>query len=114
VTEPAIYVDVYELARAVLVATRRFPKDQRFTLARRMNEAALDLAEAVALAVYADAAQTTGHLVVADAALVRLRLATRLARDLDILGEGPAVALGTRTAAIGRQIGGWQKASGPL
>lgn len=103
-----VYVAAYDLARAVLQATDRLPRHRRFVLGRRIEEAALDVVDAVYLALV-DPTQRPQRLGQADHALARLRTGLRLAQDLDALGERPAVALGQQLAEVGRQLGGWQR-----
>lgn len=106
--EAPIYVAAYDLARSVLERTARFPRNQRFVLARRMEEAALDLLDAITLALYHPRLRAD-QLLLADAALTRLRVASRLARDLNVLAVGAALDIGQRIVDVGRQLGGWQR-----
>lgn len=114
-TEPSpeapIYVAAYDLARLVLERTVQFPRNQRFVLARRMEEAALDLLDAITVALYHPRLRAD-RLLAADAALTRLRVSTRLARDLQVLAVKAALELGRRMAEVGQQLGGWQKKLG--
>lgn len=104
--EAPLYVDAYDLALEVIRRTERFPKSQRFVLGLRMQQAALDLLESITLALH-DRQGRLARLEAAEAALTRLRLGSRLARDLELLGDKVAVALGGRYERVGRQLGGW-------
>jgi hypothetical protein len=70
--------------------------------------AALDLVEAVALAVTFPAGRAV-QLGRADEAVVRLRVALRIAVDLGERSEGAALALHARLLEVGRMIGGWRR-----
>lgn len=48
--ESPIFVKSYELTRWLLAHTQKFPKSQRFVLAQRLEQAALDLIDALTAA----------------------------------------------------------------
>ena len=103
-----IYVAAFDLSLEVMRRTGAFPRNQRFVLARRMQEAVLDLLDAITLALYQPEVRSE-RLAAADAALARLRVATRLARELKLLAITGALDLGDRMAEVGRQLGGWRR-----
>lgn len=105
-THAPIYVRAHDLARWVAERTRRFPKEQRFVLARRLQDAAFDLLEDATLALELNAGRPA-RLGRVDEALVRLRVFARLASDLELLTERQVEHLARETAEIGRMVGGW-------
>lgn len=106
--EAPLYVRCYDLAHHVLGLCARFPKSQRFVLATRLQDASMDLLEDVTLALLQRRSRRQ-RLSRADESLVRLRLATRLSRELSLLSERQALRLHTDLDEIGRMLGGWQR-----
>jgi hypothetical protein len=103
-----LYVRCYDLARYVLERTARFPKNQRFVLATRMESAAFNLLEAVAIAL--QERDGRGALLRrADDALTRLRLSVRLAGDLELLRQTQVDFVHGELTEIGRMLGGWRR-----
>ncbi|MBI4878642.1 MAG: four helix bundle protein [Planctomycetes bacterium] len=103
-----LFVRSYDVAREILERTAHFPRQQRFVLARRAEEAALDLVENVALALQSKAGRID-RVVAADLALTRLRLAWRLARDRRHVNERGFQHVALQLGEIGRMLGGWQR-----
>lgn len=103
-----LFVQAYDLSLYVLERTAAFPKQQRFVLARRVEDAALDLLEHVALALQSER-QRRARVEAADQALTRLRLAWRLARDRNHLCERRYAHAATQIDEIGRMLGGYLK-----
>ena len=106
--EAPLYVRTYDLTLYVSKRTTRFPKHQRFGMGARLDAAAFDLLEHVTLALFHIEGRESG-LTLADHALTRLRLAARLARDLELLREKQCAFLRREMVEIGRMIGGWQR-----
>lgn len=111
--EAPLYVRAYDLVRYVLERTARFPKQQRFVLAARMEGAAFDLLDAVTLALLEPAGRLD-RVRAADEAASRLRVAVRLSKDLALLRDNQAAFLHRELSEVGKMIGGWRKKiSGP-
>lgn len=77
-------------------------------LADRCLGAALDLLEAVSLALSFPETRSA-HQTAADAAIVRLRVTLRVARDRGLSSAGWHRMITGRLAVIGRMLGGWRK-----
>jgi hypothetical protein len=106
-----LYVRCYDLARWLLERTARFPKGQRFVLAARIEAAAFDLLESVAIALQ-EREGRAARLRRADEALTRLRLCVRLAGDLDLVRGSQADFAHGELTEIGRMLGGWRRKEG--
>lgn len=79
--ESPIFVKTFDLLKWLLERTEKFPKSQRFFVAKRINDTALDFYEyLVKAAVRKDLTQAA--LKEADVLLTRLRHYVRLARDM--------------------------------
>lgn len=103
-----LYVRCYDLTRYLLERTARFPKNQRFVLAKRLEAAAFDLLESIAIALQ-DRDERAARLRRADGALTRLRLAVRLAGDLELLRSNQVDFVHGELSEIGRMVGGWRR-----
>ena len=104
VQHPPLLADAYDLA---LEMTRRLDETPS-TLGRRIHRLSLELLDAVWLALHDRAPERLDEV---DERLMSLRLALRLRIDLD--GDDAAAMLSTLelVTSIGRQLGGWKKAS---
>jgi hypothetical protein len=86
----------------------RFPRSHKFTLGDRIQNAALDVLEALIEATYTR--DRRGHLARANLGLEKLRVFLRLAAELRLL-DPRRYEHGARTIdEVGRLIGGWAKA----
>lgn len=88
-----------------------FPKHQRFILGARVQSAALDLVDAVVLALVRREDRRV-RMDEADASIARLTVGLRLSRDLGLLSAGSVTHALTELQEIGRMLGGWRKAGG--
>jgi hypothetical protein len=105
--ESPAFTRCYDLLRWLIPTTEKFPRSQRFVLARALNDAALSLHEQLAEAVHGQ--QARGSLDEADVELTKLRTYLRLSYDLGILSLG-SYEHGTRMVAeIGKFVGGWRR-----
>jgi hypothetical protein len=97
----------YDLLRWLIPVTQKFPRSQRFVLARALNEAALRLHERLAEAVHGQ--NSLASLAQADVELTKLRTYLRLSYDLTLLSLG-SYEHGTRLVAdVGKFVGGWRR-----
>jgi multidrug efflux pump subunit AcrA (membrane-fusion protein) len=87
----------------------KFPRAYRFTVTRRLMDAALDLQEALVDAQSRRDAARLASLRTADAALSRTRLYLRLAHRWEWLNTGQYEHVSAIVAEIGRLLGGWLK-----
>lgn len=93
----------------ILDHTARFPRSARFTFAQRIDNAALDIIEALAEACYATARTKGTLLASADRRLHRLRVLLRLAHAQRYLSPGGYEALMRALDETGRMLGGWRR-----
>ena len=109
VKESPIFIKTYEMMVWVLEHTAKFPKNQRFLLARRIEDAVLDLYEKLNQAALAKEKQGGPALHAADAVLANLKLYNRLAKDLKLLAFNQYEYLAIKLDEIGRLLGGWRR-----
>ena len=101
-----LYTRCYDLAAWLLERTERFPKHQRFVLAKRLQDEAWELLRAVTLALE-HRRHRLARLMAADEAVTGLRLAARLCRDRALLRQAQVDHVCRELADIGRMLGGW-------
>jgi len=105
--ESPAFTRCYDLLRWLIPQTEKFPRSQRFVLARSLNDAALRLHERLAEAVHGS--QAGASLEQADVELTKLRTYMRLSHDLGMLSPG-SYEHGTRMVAeIGKLVGAWRR-----
>jgi len=102
-----ILQDVYDLTLELYRLVPTFPKAQRFVLGQRIEHAALELLFGVDAAN--DKATRALALGRASRGLDELRLLLRLATDLQFIPLDRHERLCVGLAAIGKQLGGWQR-----
>ncbi len=107
--ESPIFIKAYEMLVWLLERTAKFPKNQRFLLAKRMENAALDLFEGLNHAALARGGAALAPLAAADRSLANLRLYNRLAKDLELLAFNQYEYLAAMLDEVGRLLGGWLK-----
>ena len=102
-----VFVKSYELLKWLLPSTAKFPKQQRFVLARQIEESAFAFHHAI-LRATAD-----GEPALADANLhlAALRTYLRLACELRFYTVNQYEHAARMTDEIGRLVGGWKKAT---
>jgi hypothetical protein len=104
-----IFVKAYALLKWLLPQTERFPKSQRFLLAKRIEDAALAFHERILRAGRPDG--SSRDLIEADVELAKLRVYLRLAGDLRLISVGQYEHGARMVDEIGRLLGGWLKQS---
>ena len=108
VQEPPIFTASYDLARRIFQETMGFPKSQRFVIAQRLQNAALDVLQGVVSAY--TKREKKASLEQASEALEQVRILIRLAHDLGFLPQKKADPIQQSVDEIGRMLGGWIKA----
>ncbi len=111
-SQSPLFVKTYDLLLWLIPATTRFPREQRFVLARRVQEAALNFQERLieaAVLPQGDRPARQERLRQADVELSKLRSYLRLCRDLDLLKAGQHRHVSQMVDEIGRLLGGWVK-----
>ncbi|NJO83268.1 MAG: diversity-generating retroelement protein Avd [Blastochloris sp.] len=106
--EPSpIFVKIYDLLAWLIPVTMQFPKSQRFVLALRVQNAALDLHEHLIAAGKTQRTERRRYLVEADIRLEQLRLHWRLCRTLELIEPGRYEHGARMIDEVGRLLGGW-------
>ena len=80
-----IFIKAYEMMVWLLGRTAKFPKNQRFLMAKRMEDAALDLYEGLTEAARRPGPTALPALDAADGHLANLKMYNRLSKDLHLL-----------------------------
>jgi len=99
----------YDMLTWLMPQLEKFPRTQRYLVVARLAGAALDLPEHLYEANARSGKARINHLEAADAALNKLRLYLRLAREWHWLSEGQYQHVSQMVAEIGRLLGGWLK-----
>ncbi|MDD5041475.1 MAG: diversity-generating retroelement protein Avd [Candidatus Peribacteraceae bacterium] len=102
-----IFQKAYDLTLRFFRETHEFPREHKFSLGQQMKDACLAMLDAI---IEANAAvDKKPALERASACLERLRVYTRLAYDLKVIGMKKYEVLSKHSDEIGRMIGGWMK-----
>ena len=104
-----IFTRCFDLLAWLMPKAEKFPRPFRFTVTKRLMDAALDLQEALVDAQSGRDRARVAALGAADAALARTRLYLRLAHQWRWLTTGQYEHVSTMVAEIGRLLGGWLK-----
>jgi len=111
--ESPIFVKTFDFLKWVLGHTEKFPKTQRFFLAKRLNDALFDFYELLSEAVLLKDGQHRQTLRAADVRLMRTRHYLRLAMELHYLNLRQYEYAAGEIQEIGRLLGGWLKKATP-
>jgi hypothetical protein len=111
--ESPIFSKTYDFLLWLMPATTKFPREQRFILAKFLQETALRFQECLIEAGVAGRGRTrTNALVRADVELTKLRFYLRLSRDMKLMKLNQYRHAAEMVAEIGRLLGGWRKLVG--
>jgi hypothetical protein len=102
-----IFVKYYDLMTWFYPALTKFPKEQRFRLAARIEETLYQTYELILRASRSD--QPRLQLLEADYQLDKLRLLVRLAKDIQCMHFSQYEHASKLINEIGRLLGGWIK-----
>jgi four helix bundle protein len=105
-----IFTKSYDLTVWLLNHTEKFPKIERFRLAKRIEDAVLSFYELLIKAVRRP--YTRQALLDADIELDKLRLHVRLAHHRALLSDDQYRYVSSSLLEVGRLLGGWIKSSG--
>lgn len=114
-SQSPIFVKTYDLLLWLIPRTTKFPREQRFVLARYVQDAALHFQEYLIEAATLPANNRRDKLVRlnrADVELTKLRFHLRLCHDLTLFDSGQHRHVSQMVDEIGRLLGGWFKALG--
>ena len=104
-----IFTQTRDLLMWLLPHCDDFPKNQRFVVTRRLQNAALDFQECLFDANARNGSARLACLQDADAQLNRTRLYLRFAFDWQWLNSGQYEHVSRMVAEIGKLLGGWLK-----
>jgi len=107
-----IFVKTYDFLLWLLGRTARFPKNERFRLAKRLEESAFAFYDLLLQAGRLPAEQAKEKkrlLAQADLELDRLRFTVRLCQELKLLSFNQYEYCAERLVEIGCLLGGWLK-----
>lgn len=107
--ELPVFVAWERFVSELLDRTARFPKSVRFTLTSRIDNAAIDVLEGLAVARFSGVGEKAEHLARIDTTLTRLRVLLRLAHTQRHLDPGGYEHLLRQIDEAGRMLGGWRK-----
>ena len=107
--ESPIFIKSYEMMVWLMGRTGKFPKNQRFLMAKRMEETALDF-----FRLLNEAARSRGEgkqhaLARADLLMADLKFYNRLCKDLKLLAFNQYEHLAGLLDELGKLLGGWKK-----
>ncbi len=105
-----IFAKTYDLLLWLVPTTLKYPREHRFALALRTQQAAFEFNELIVLA--RKTRDKRNLLLRADACLDQLRLYLRLAHDLKLLTLRQYEFVSREVSTIGALLGDWMKRSG--
>jgi len=114
-SQSPIFVKTYDLLLWLIPRTTTFPREQRFVLARHVQDIALRFQEHLIEAGTLPKENRGGKLAClnqADVELTKLRFHLRLCHDLKLLDPGQHRHVSRMVDEIGRLLGGWFKSLG--
>jgi rubrerythrin len=106
--ESPIFVKTYDYIKWLLEHTIKFPKSQRFVMAKRIEEAALRFYDLLLLAIQRTE-NRKASLHEASFELERLKHYLRLCKDLNLFTISQYEYASRAISEIGRLLGGWLK-----
>ena len=107
--ESPIFVRTHDLLLWLIPQTLKFPREQRFVLARRVQDAALDFQECILEAALGPEDSQLERLAEADVLLAKLRFYLRLCTELELWQRRQYEHVARMVTEVGRLLGGWCK-----
>jgi len=107
--EMVIFTRTFDLLSWLIPRLDSFPRQQRFGVTKRLQDAALNFYETITAANTQRGAERQGLLLQADNYLDQLRFYLRLVTRWAWLNEGQYQHAAQMVAEIGRLLGGWRK-----
>lgn len=108
--ESPLFAKSYDFIRWLIPQTLKFPRQQRFVIAERLQSTALDFMECLYQAT--DKARQTDSLRQADIKLKQLRFHLRLSHDLQLLDTRQFEHASRLLEELGRLLGAWLRQGG--
>jgi four helix bundle protein len=97
----------YQLSKLLFSETMKFPKAQRYVIARRLQDACLGFIEEITISF--TASEKLSALNRASDYLERLRILTRIALELNFWNFKTYERVNGAINEIGKMLGGWMK-----
>jgi four helix bundle protein len=109
--ESPIFARLHDLLLWLLRATRKLPREYRFTLGEQISRQGFALQDAL-IAAGLERKRQADHLLQADIALTSLRKTLLLCHELQLLDAGQYRHVSEMIQEVGRLLGGWRKTTG--
>lgn len=109
--EPVAVILASDALRWLLPAVAKYPRSHRYSLGSRLEGSLLDVLESLVTAQYARGGRRYDALQRANQRLQVVRLLSRLSGELKFLTPRQLEHFMPMVVELGRQIGGWSKAS---
>lgn len=106
--EYPLFPKTYDLLVWLLPHTQKFPKSQRFVLAKRVDDAALNFQALIIKARKVAGAARAEALTLADVELETLRLTLRLCHEMKLLSLAQYEHVSKMLSELGRLLGAWR------
>jgi len=106
-----VFVKTYDLLLWLLRATAKFPREQRFVLAKAVQETSLRFQESLIDAALSHGRPRQRSLARADVDLAKLRFYLRLCQDLGLISQRQYEHAAGLVSETGRLLGGWRKST---
>lgn len=103
-----IFARTYDLLLWLIPQTTKFRREQRFVLAKAVQETALRFQETLIEAAMAGSRGRQRALARADVDLTKLRFYLRLCQDLELINLRQYRHVAAMVTEIGRLLGGWR------
>jgi len=105
-----IYKGSYDLLMRIMVATKDFPREYKYTLGQKLRDEVLELI----LFIYRanSTLDRTAHITAILERLQLVEVMIRLSHDMRVLSRGHYAGLAEMTDSLARQAQGWLKSSG--
>jgi cytosine/adenosine deaminase-related metal-dependent hydrolase len=107
--ESPIFTKTYDLLLWLMQATTKFPREQRFVMAKTVQETALRFQELLIEAGVGRGRTRSRALARADVELTKLRFYLRLCKDMKLLKLNQYRHAAEMVSEVGRLLGGWRK-----
>ncbi len=107
--ESPIFVKTFDFLQWTLGHTEKFPKSQRFFLAKRLNDALFDFYECIEAAAVIKDRRQMQRLQEADVYLLRVKHYYKLALSMHYISLKQYQYASGAAQEIGRILGGWMK-----
>lgn len=104
-----IFAKTYDLLVWLIPATTKFSREQRFVLAKAVQETALRFQERLIEAGLARGRAQQRALAQADVELTKLRFYLRLCQDLKLITPRQYHHVAEMVTEVGRLLGGWRQ-----